>query len=242
MAPPKKRKKLQAEFFPQKSPSTSRPREEPEATGDSLNRAFDLVDALGDQAPAAGVAPIPPAAAPSDPLPEAELEQVSGLGPSVSRGHSVNAAEMALSTRSIEGRIIVHRSLLLASSNGLLPMPLLDGLLITAVQIRMMQKLADLYDVSFSARRGKWLIRSLGSYAVNTASLLAAASFSKMIPGVGTLLGVTSMPFVAGAFTYALGSVLIRHFESGGDLEAFDPQDHRACFQEEFRQVARDRE
>ena len=207
MPPPKNRKKIKAESFPQASLPTSRPSEDRGSTSGSLNQAFALVDALDDQAPSAGGAPI-------------------------------LAAGVPLSSRSIQAQILVHRSLLLASGSGMLPMPLLDALFITATQIRMTQKLADLYDVSFTLRRGKWLISSLGGYAVNTASLIGAASFSKMIPGVGTLLGVTSMTLVAGAFTYALGVVLIRHFESEGDLDDFDPEEHRACFQEEFTQAA----
>jgi uncharacterized protein (DUF697 family) len=241
MTPPKRRKKLQAESFPQVPPPAGRP-EAPDATGGSLNQAFDLVEALGVQAPKTGAAPIPSVAGPSDPPPETESGQVSDAEFSVHRGDLVKPAEMLESPRSMRARVILQHSLLLASGSGLLPMPFLDGLLISTVQIRMLHKLADLYDVSFSTKRGKWLISSLGSYAVNTVSLIGITGVSKMIPGVGTLLGMASMPLVAGAYTYALGSVLIGHFERGGDLGDFDPQDHQASFQEEFRQVAYERE
>ncbi len=241
MTPPKRRKKLQAESFPP-SPPPAVPPEAPGDTDGSLNQAFDLVEALGVPAPETGATPVPSVTGSADPPPETELEQVSDAAFSVRRGSLVKPAQKLEPSRLIRARIILQHSLLLASGSGLLPMPLLDGLLISTVQIRMLHKLADLYDVPFSTQRGKWLISSLGSYAVNTVSLVGIAGVSKMIPVVGTLLGMASMPLVAGAYTYAIGSVLIRHFEHGGDFGNFDPQAHQDSFQEEFRQVAHGRE
>jgi hypothetical protein len=43
------------------------------------------------------------------------------------------------------------------------------------------------------------------------------------------------MSLVSGASTYALGNVLIRHFERDGNLEDFEPQEHEDQFQSEFK-------
>jgi len=199
VAPPKRRKKLQAESFdtasavPKLSQTPATPADE------TLDKALDLVDALDEPSPA-------------------------GVG-------------KERSLRLMQARITVHGSVLLASGSGLMPLPLLDAVAVTAVQIRMMKKLAALYDMPFSVGQGRWLIRSLGSYVVNTTSLWGVAGFSKLIPGIGTVLGVTSMTLVAGAFTYALGGVLIRHFEGEGDLESLNPQEHRTEFRREFNEV-----
>ena len=200
MAPPKRRKKLQAESFGTASPTPKSSQSASPPADEKLDKALDLVDALDEPTPA--------------------------------------DAGNDRSLRLMQARITVNGSVLLASASGLMPLPLLDALAVTAVQIRMMKKLAALYDVPFSVGQGRWLIRSLGSYVVNTTSLLGAARFSKLIPGIGTVLGVTSMTLIAGAFTYALGGVLIRHFEGEGDMDDLNPHEHRTQFRREFSEAA----
>ena len=65
----------------------------------------------------------------------------------------------------------------------------------------------------------------------------------KVIPVIGTAVGVVSMPVMMGAFTYAVGKVFTQHFESGGTFLDFDPVSYRQYFREMFRRgrtVARD--
>jgi uncharacterized protein (DUF697 family) len=109
---------------------------------------------------------------------------------------------------------------------GLIPVPLLDMAAVTAVQLDMIVKLSQNYDVPYDQGSTKAMIASLGT---NTISRLGARMAIKMIPGVGSILGGASMAVFAAAGTYALGKVYIRHFEKGGtmlDLDAGQVKDY----------------
>ena len=47
---------------------------------------------------------------------------------------------------------------------------------------------------------------------------------------------MAAMPAVNGAFSYAVGRVFIRHFESGGTFLDFDADKVRGYFNEQFRE------
>lgn len=109
-----------------------------------------------------------------------------------------------------------------------MPVPLADALLTATVQLRMVKKLSAFYGVPFSLTQGKWVIASfVSSYTVNAAALWSTQSFIKLVPVVGTALGAVSMPMTAAGFTYALGRVLVRHFENGGHLDDFEPERYK---------------
>jgi uncharacterized protein (DUF697 family) len=65
----------------------------------------------------------------------------------------------------------------------------------------------------------------------------AVSSVIKVIPLVGSLAGLVSLPLVASSATYALGKVFIKHFESGGTLLNFDPESTKKYFQEQFAEA-----
>jgi uncharacterized protein (DUF697 family) len=237
MPPPKSRKKLQSESFADASEPKDQTGEKAPISDQSLDKALDLVDAMEESD--SGI-PVSNSSENTDDTREksGDLGTSSGepkappaSGPSAG-GDSDSQSRVLLT---LQARITVQDSFLLASGSGLLPFPVLDALAVTAIQLRMAKKLAELYDVQFSMSQGKWLIRSLGGYAVNTTSMLGVSSLSKLVPGVGTLLGMTSMSLVSGASTYALGNVLIRHFERDGNLEDFKPKEHEDQFQSEFK-------
>lgn len=130
---------------------------------------------------------------------------------------------------------IVRRNVLWACGAGILPLPLFDVLAVTAVQIKTIKQLSDVYGVTFREDLAKKLIATLLSGVVGTAiGVGLAASFSKLIPVIGTALGVVTVPVLAGALTHATGKVFIMHFESGGTLLDFDAKAMRTHFRSEF--------
>ena len=236
MPPPKSRKKLQAESFADAS-EPDQPGEKAPGSDQSLDRALDLVGAMEESD--SGKAASDSSEDTNETRESSGDFSTSSREPEPAPASAPSAAGASDSQdrvlRTLQARITVQDSFLLASGSGLLPFPVIDAVVVTAIQLRMARKLAELYDVPFSISQGKWLIRSLGGYAVNTTSLLGVSSLSKLVPGVGTLLGMTSMSLVSGASTYALGNVLIRHFERDGNLEDFEPQEHEDQFQSEFK-------
>jgi cation-transporting P-type ATPase C len=118
-------------------------------------------------------------------------------------------------------------------TTGLLPIPLADVAALTGVQFRLIHKIGKLYGEKIPAYRARALITSLVGGSVPLASL-SAASLTKLIPGFGTTAGTVGMVTMGGASTYALGRVLIRHYESGRNLDEFSATSASALFSEEL--------
>ena len=129
---------------------------------------------------------------------------------------------------------IIRRNVLWALGAGVLPIPVFDILAITGVQIKMLREFSTLYRVNFTEGLVKKIVVSLLS-SVGTVGLgLIGSSLLKVIPAIGTALGVASTPIVAGTLTHAMGKVFVMHFESGGTFLDFDPQAMRHYFKQEF--------
>jgi len=130
---------------------------------------------------------------------------------------------------------IVSRNVLWALGAGIVPIPLVDVVAIMGIEIKMLKELSDLYGVGFRANVAKKIIYSLLS-SLGSVGLGSAVGFSlsKLIPGIGSTLGVVSVPIFAGAVTHALGRLFLMHFESGGTLLDFDPHAMRSHFKQEY--------
>jgi uncharacterized protein (DUF697 family) len=120
---------------------------------------------------------------------------------------------------------------------GLIPMPVIDFLGITGVQINLVRVLAQKYHVRFLKDSARNIISTLlGSALPVAAATPLAVSLSKFIPIIGTTAGVVTMPLIAGAATYALGKVFIQHFASGGTFLTFDPDKVKAYYTEMLKE------
>jgi uncharacterized protein (DUF697 family) len=110
---------------------------------------------------------------------------------------------------------------------GLLPIPIVDLVAVGGLQLQMLRRLSQIYNVPFSENRGKALISSLLGAMIPTASGLGFAEVLKAVPIVGTLISAFITPALAAGATYAIGRVFIQHFASGGTLLDFNPPDYR---------------
>jgi uncharacterized protein (DUF697 family) len=130
---------------------------------------------------------------------------------------------------------LVRRNVLWSLGAGVLPFPLFDLAAATVIQIKMIKELSNLYGVTFREQLVKKLLASLvgGGLGLGLGAAIGV-SFAKLIPGVGTALGVLAVPVVIGALTHATGRVFIMHFEAGGTLLDFDAAAMRAHFKAEF--------
>ena len=111
-----------------------------------------------------------------------------------------------------EAEKIIRTHVLWAMGGGLIPIPLVDFAAVTAIQLEMLQQLAELYQVNYSKSNGKAFVSAL------TGTTLASlgASMLKAIPGIGSLVGGASMSIMSGASTYAVGQVAINVFSGSG--------------------------
>ncbi|MDB5371065.1 MAG: GTPase protein [Roseomonas sp.] len=122
-----------------------------------------------------------------------------------------------------------------SAAAGLAPIPLLDLAAISAVQVRMLKKLADHYQVPFTKDLAKSLIGAAigGSSAFMVAMPLA--SMLKAVPIIGTFVSTFVTPAAAAATTFALGKVFIQHFEAGGTMLDMEPEALRQHFYDEYK-------
>ena len=129
---------------------------------------------------------------------------------------------------------IVRRNALWAMGVGLVPLPVVDVLGVSAVQLKMVRELAEHHHIPFLETDARSLITALvgGLGSVTAAGL--AFSLLKFVPLVGQTAAAVAMPATVGAATYALGKVFIQHFSTGGTLRNLDPGTMSDYFRKEF--------
>ena len=137
-----------------------------------------------------------------------------------------------MSTEEKQGKTIevIKNHVGFALGAALMPVPGIDLLAVSAVQLNMLRTLAKIYGVSFVDALGKNIV----SAVVGSSAARLGASLIKAIPGVGTIIGELSMPALSGASTYALGKVVANHFEHGGTLEDIDLKKAKKGYESEI--------
>jgi uncharacterized protein (DUF697 family) len=161
-----------------------------------------------------------------DPTAAGTAEPTSGAG----------AIDTAAEDRDALASQLVDRFALWSGAAGLIPIPLVDVATVAGVQLQMLRRISQIYDVPFSENRGKSIIASLLGSMIPVTSGMGVASIVKGIPGIGTIVAAFTLPALAAGATYAIGKAFIKHFSSGGTLLDFNPPDYR-----EFVRAQRDK-
>jgi uncharacterized protein (DUF697 family) len=111
-------------------------------------------------------------------------------------------------------RRIVDRHKNYAAMGGLVPLPAANIASVTAINLRMVKQLSELYGVPFRRDRTRSLIIALIAGAVPSGAGLAASStLMWIIPG-GLVWGLGAAALTAGALTRGIGLVFIDSFEN----------------------------
>ncbi len=131
---------------------------------------------------------------------------------------------------------IIRKRVYGAIGVGFIPVPLVDFLGLTALQIEMIHTLAKAHGVEFKKERVKSIISSLCGSLLTTASVPLAASLFKSIPVIGITAGAATISIMGGSTTYALGWVFDRHFRKGGCLIDFNADEAKAYFKEKVEE------
>ena len=137
------------------------------------------------------------------------------------------AAAETPETREQMASKLVDRFALWSGVAGLVPIPVLDVAAVGGLQIQMVRRISQIYDVDFSENRGKALIASIAGSMIPATSGIGAASVLKAVPVIGTIAGGFVMPALSAGATYAIGKAFIQHFATGGTLLDFNPPDYR---------------
>ncbi len=113
---------------------------------------------------------------------------------------------------------IIRNHVVLAAGGAAIPVPVLDLLAVTAVQLDMLKQLASTYDVTFDAQASSSFVTALTSAIGGSVLGRVGASAVKLLPGVGSLLGGAAQLSISGATTYAVGHTFKRLFQEGHDV------------------------
>ena len=120
----------------------------------------------------------------------------------------------------------------------MVPLPIVDTIALTGLQVRMLSVLARHYDVHFSDNAGRALIASLcSSLGAKALGRGIFSSWCKCIPVVGWVAGLFIMPATAGALTYAIGKVFVQHFAGGGTFITANPAALKKAFTDQYHQA-----
>jgi len=101
-----------------------------------------------------------------------------------------------------------------AAGVGIIPIPVVDAAGIAVVQLRMIHEIAGVYGTTLKDHLAKSILTSLLTGIGATAAAYGALGLTfKSVPLIGPILGLATVPAVAGAATYAVGVVFAAAFE-----------------------------
>jgi uncharacterized protein (DUF697 family) len=123
-------------------------------------------------------------------------------------------ADPLAARRSALARRIVERHRNYAAVGGLVPLPAANIASVTAVNLRMVKQLSEVYGVPFQRDRTRSLIIALIAGAAPTGAGLAAASTLMWIVPGGLIWGLGASAITAGALTRGIGMVFVDSFEA----------------------------
>ena len=138
-----------------------------------------------------------------------------------------STASAAAEPRNEVASRLVDRFAIWSGVAGIIPVPIVDVVAVGGLQVQMLRRLSQIYEVPFSENRGKALIAALAGALVPTTSGIGAFSLLKAVPFVGTIVGSFVTPVLSAGASYGIGKAFIQHFESGGSLLDFNPPDYR---------------
>jgi len=187
-------------------PRAGLPQHESKPASPDPGRATSDLDAAPAPAQQADSPPVARALAPSTPTSsEAEAER-----------------------RRLLAYAIVERHAAYSAVGGIVPLPIVNVASITAIIVRMVKELSEIYGVPFERDRARAIVIGLMGGATPTGlSAVTASTLIYVMPGAN-LIGLAVSSAAGFAFTRSIGRLLIERFESGATLHQFAAPDRTA--------------
>lgn len=142
-------------------------------------------------------------------------------------------------TRSTAASTLIRSHMIWSMGAGVIPVPMVDFLAVSAIQMDMVKQLSALYGIEFNKSKGKAVITALTSTSL---AKMGASRMIKMVPVIGSVLGAVTMSVLSGASTYAIGEVFKKHFETGGTFLDFDTDRLKKQYDEKFEKGKKEAE
>ena len=114
---------------------------------------------------------------------------------------------------------IVERYANYSAIGGAIPLPLANAAAITALLVRMVKSLSELYGIPFERTRTRSMVIGLMGGALPTGiATIATSTITLFVPGVN-LLGLAISSVTSGAYARSIGQLFIEHFENGAAVD-----------------------
>lgn len=124
--------------------------------------------------------------------------------------------------RRIHAQDLILKYTGLAAASMAIPIPVLDAATELVIQLRMAKKLCELYEADFTTERARavltGIVGGLSMGAVSAATLRYASIagyFAGTLPSAG----------LAGAYTYAIGNLLVDRLDEHGRFDVPHPKE-----------------
>lgn len=146
----------------------------------------------------------------------AEPELPISASPAANDAHSETAVRAALfaEKRRLFARKIVDQHKTYAAMGGLAPIPIVNIAVLTAIIMRMVKRLSELYGLPYQRDRTRSAIIGLMAGAAPTGfGAMAASTLAFIVPGPG-FVGLAVSAVTAGALTQGIGLIFVEHFET----------------------------
>lgn len=168
-------------------------------------------------------APAPPRASPQRPAPQyAHARSHAGLEPEILPPLMNNqvlpqipASQSEAEMRLREAFKIVERHKFYAGLGGLFPIPAMNVAGVTAINLRMVKRLSDLYETRFEHDKNRTIVLGLmGGAAPTGLAALTTTTLTLVMPGAGAA-GLAVSSLTAAALTRGIGMFFVERFEKG---------------------------
>jgi uncharacterized protein (DUF697 family) len=132
--------------------------------------------------------------------------------------HMAPGAGIDATRRRSQANSIVERHTAYAAVGGIIPVPIANVASITAVIVRMVKLLSDLYGIPFERDRARAIVVGLMGGAMPTGlGAVTTSTLFYVVPGSG-LVGLAVSSIAAVACTRSIGRIFVEHFETGSSL------------------------
>jgi uncharacterized protein (DUF697 family) len=135
------------------------------------------------------------------------------------KAEPASTADSSTALRRRKAIAIVERYANYSAVGGALPIPLANAAAITALLVRMVKSLSEVYDVPFERNRTRSIVIGLMGGALPTGfATIATSTLTLFIPGLN-LMGLAVSSVTSGAYARSIGQLFIEHFENGAALD-----------------------
>jgi uncharacterized protein (DUF697 family) len=129
------------------------------------------------------------------------------------------STDPAAALRRRQAVAIVERYANYSAIGGAIPVPLANAAAITALLVRMVKSLSELYGVPFERNRTRSVVIALMGGALPTGfATIATSTITLFVPGVN-ILGLAVSSVTSGAYARSIGQLFIEHFENGAAID-----------------------